>query len=64
MKVITKKVTGWAAIVAVPTFITGFYGMNVPYPGFDKLRGFVASFASMIVIAIILYVVFKKKDWI
>jgi hypothetical protein len=31
--------------------------MNVPYPGFDKVWGFVASFASMIV-------VFKKKDWI
>jgi magnesium transporter len=43
---------------------TGFYGMNVPYPGFDKVRGFVASFASMIVTAIILYIVFKKKDWI
>ena len=34
LNVITKKVTGWAAIIAVPTFITGFYGMNVPYPGF------------------------------
>jgi CorA-like Mg2+ transporter protein len=41
-----------------------FYGMNVPYPGFDKVWGFVASIGSMIVIAIILYIVFKKKDWI
>ena len=32
LNVITKKVTSWAAIIAVPTFITGFYGMNVPYP--------------------------------
>src|SRR5690606_31414170 len=30
---VMKKVTSWAAIVAVPTLITGFYGMNVPYPG-------------------------------
>ena len=64
MNVITKKVTGWAAIVAVPTFITGFYGMNVPYPGFDKVWGFLLSIASMIVIAIILYIIFKRKDWI
>ena len=28
-----KKVTSWAAIIAVPTAITGFYGQNVPYPG-------------------------------
>ena len=25
-----KKVTSWAAIIAVPTLITGYYGMNVP----------------------------------
>jgi Mg2+ and Co2+ transporter CorA len=64
MNIITKKVTGWAAIVAVPTFITGFYGMNVPYPGFDKTWGFIISLASMIIIAFILYLLFKKKDWI
>ena len=34
LNVITKKVTGWAAIIAVPTLITGYFGMNVPYPGF------------------------------
>ena len=32
MNVITKQVTSWAAIIAVPTLVTGFYGMNVPYP--------------------------------
>jgi len=64
MNVITKKVTGWAAIVAVPTFITGFYGMNVPYPGFDKAVGFAISVIVMIASAIFLYVLFRKKDWI
>ena len=39
LNVITKKVTSWAAIIAVPTFITGFYGMNVPYPGFSRQIG-------------------------
>ena len=29
---VMKKVTSWAAIIAVPTLITGYYGMNVPYP--------------------------------
>ena len=29
---VMKKVTSWAAIVAVPTLITGWYGQNVPYP--------------------------------
>lgn len=30
---IVKKVGSWAAIIAVPTLITGYYGMNVPFPG-------------------------------
>jgi magnesium transporter len=64
MNVVTKKVSGWAAIVAVPTFITGFYGMNVPYPGFDKAVGFVISLIFMLAAATVLYFVFKRKDWI
>jgi magnesium transporter len=64
MNIITKKVTGWAAIIAVPTFITGFYGMNVPYPGFSKPIGFAISVAVMLLSAAILYVVFRRKDWI
>ena len=38
LNVITKKVTGWAAIIAVPTLITGYFGMNVPYPGSARSR--------------------------
>ena len=34
LNVIMKQVTSWAAIIAVPTAVTGFYGQNVPYPGF------------------------------
>jgi len=64
MNVITKKVTSWAAIVAVPTFVTGFYGMNVPYPGFSAQSGAVVSIAIMLVAAITLYFVFKRKDWL
>lgn len=34
-----KKVTSWAAIIAVPTAIPGFYGQNLPYPGFGTYLG-------------------------
>ncbi len=30
MILIMKKVTSWAAIIAVPTAITGFYRQNLP----------------------------------
>jgi magnesium transporter len=64
MNIITKKVTSWAAIIAVPTFITGFYGMNVPYPGFSDRTGFETSIAIMIIAGLILYVVFRRRDWL
>jgi magnesium transporter len=64
MNIITKKVTSWAAIIAVPTFITGFYGMNVPYPGFSEKVGFILSVGFMLVAGFGLYWVFKRKDWL
>jgi magnesium transporter len=64
MNVITKKVTSWAAIIAVPTLVTGFYGMNVPYPGFGKAGGLDVAVVVMVVAAVALYVVFRRKDWL
>ena len=64
MNVITKKVTSWAAIIAVPTFVTGFYGMNVPYAGFGKPWGVAVSIVLMLVASTSLYFVFKAKDWL
>ena len=64
MNVISKKVTGWAAIIAVPTFITGFYGMNVPYPEFGRPVGFSISIGLMVISMILLYFVFRRRDWL
>ncbi len=43
MNLIMKQVTSWAAIIAVPTAVTGFYGQNVPFPGYLKHWGFATS---------------------
>lgn len=64
LNVITKKVTSWAAIIAVPTAITGFYGQNVPYPGFGHESGFYVSTIAIVVISIGLYFLFRSRDWI
>ncbi|GLY73473.1 magnesium transporter CorA family protein [Actinoallomurus iriomotensis] len=61
---VMKKLTGWAAVIAVPTAVTGFYGQNVPFPGYDKQWGFVVSLAILIVTAVALYTIFKKRDWL
>lgn len=64
LNMIMKKVTSWAAIIAVPTAITGFYGQNVPYPGFDQPWGFWLSTAVIVVLSAALYVMFKRRDWL
>lgn len=61
---IMKKVTSWAAIIAVPTLVTGYYGMNVPYPGSQQPWGVLASAALIIVLSGGLYVLFRTRDWL
>jgi magnesium transporter len=61
---IMKKVTSWAAIIAVPTLVTGFYGMNVPYPGSGETWGFVTASAVGLSFSSFLYVLFKRKSWL
>src|SRR4030095_9624329 len=61
---IMKKVPSWAAIIAVPTAVTGYYGMNVPYPGFAQHSGFVASVVLLVVLSGGLYLLFKHLDWL
>lgn len=61
---IMKKLAAWAAIIAVPTAVTSWYGQNVPYPGFGELGGVVASVVAILVGAVGLYFVFRKFDWL
>jgi magnesium transporter len=61
---VMKKLTSWAAIIAVPTAVTGYFGQNVPYPGFAKEWGFLLSVVVIITIGTGLYVMFKRKDWL
>jgi magnesium transporter len=64
MNLVMKKLTAWAAIIAVPTAITGWFGQNIPYPGFGDHFGLVLSTVSIVLIAAVLYVMFRRKDWL
>ena len=64
MNLIMKEVTSRAAIIAVPTAVTGFYGQNVPYPGFGREWGFIFSTLITIVLSVGLYALFRRKDWL
>jgi magnesium transporter len=64
LNVITKQVTSWAAIIAVPTAVTGFYGQNVPYPGFAQPSGFFTSTLAIVLLSVGLYLLFRRRGWI
>lgn len=64
LNVITKKVTSWAAIIAVPTAITGWYGQNLPYPGFASVSGLVSSVLLIAGVSTGLYWAFRRNGWL
>lgn len=64
LNVVMKKLSGWAAIIAVPTLVTGWFGMNVPYLGFGQPLGLWLALGIVVVAVVVLYVMFKRYDWI
>jgi magnesium transporter len=62
---VTKRLTGWAAIIAVPTFIASVYGMNfelVPRSG--RVHGFWFALGLMVATGATLYGFFKRRGWL
>jgi magnesium transporter len=64
LNTVMKKLTGWAAIIAVPTAVTGWFGQNIPYPGFGRDSGLYGSAAVIIVMSGGLYILFKRRGWL
>jgi magnesium transporter len=60
----TRKLAAWAAVIAVPTALTGFFGQNLPYPGYMTKWGFVLSTAAIAACAFGLYAYFRRRDWL
>jgi magnesium transporter len=60
-----RKISAWAAIIAVPTLIAGIYGMN--FNTMPELRwhyGYPIAVTAMFGIAIGLYVFFRRIEWL
>jgi magnesium transporter len=61
---VLQKVSGWAAIVAVPTVITGIYGMNFEHmPELGWRFGYPLALVGMLVVVVVLYWRFKRAGW-
>lgn len=64
LNVVMKKLAGWGAIIAVPTAVTGWFGQNIPYPGFSTGFGLWQSTLLILVGTVGLYILFKRRDWV
>lgn len=62
---VTKKLAGWAAIIAVPTVIASIYGMNFKdMPELSWGFGYPVALLAMAAVSFGLYIYFHRKDWV
>src|SRR3954462_6248524 len=62
---VVRKISAWAAIITVPTFVASFYGMNFEHmPEVAWRAGYWVTLAVMVVFALALWALFKRVRWL
>lgn len=62
---VMKKLAGWAAMLAAPTLITSWYGMNFTHmPELDKPWAYPAVICVVAALVAGIYVVLKRARWL
>ncbi len=62
---VTKRLAGYAALVAIPTMIAGIYGMNFEHmPELKWIWGYPLALGTMVVIDGYLFYRFRKAKWL
>lgn len=60
-----KKISGWAAIVIIPTLIASIYGMNFnDMPELTWSLGYPLALLLMLLSSSLLYAIFKGRGWL
>jgi magnesium transporter len=62
---VSKKFSGWAAIIAVPTMVAGFYGMNFKFmPELNWHYGYYAVIFLTLCVCAALYYFLRRSGWL
>ncbi len=61
---VLRVLTVFSVVLLPLTLITGFFGMNVTFPGFETAWAFWAIFAGMVVSLVSLLAIFRFKRWL
>jgi magnesium transporter len=65
MNMVMKRLTSISAILMSMTLVAGIYGMNFKYmPELEWRYGYSGSLISMVLIALALYIYFRKINWL
>ncbi|WCE03230.1 magnesium/cobalt transporter CorA [Pseudoxanthomonas sp. JBR18] len=60
-----KRLGAWAALLAAPTLMTSWYGMNFQnMPELHARFGYPGLIGAMAVVCVVLYVLFKRARWL
>jgi magnesium transporter len=60
-----RKISAWAGLLAVPTMIAGIYGMNFEWmPGLKGHWGYPTVMGLMVILWLLLYRNFRRRDWL
>lgn len=62
---VTRRLTAWAAILAVPTAIAGIYGMNFEHmPELKAEYGYFVVMGAIVATCVALFASFKRSGWL
>jgi magnesium transporter len=62
---VVKKISGWAAVIAVPTLIASIYGMNFEHmPELKWQYGYPAALAAMLLVGYALNRTLRRAGWL
>ncbi|MFT3945686.1 MAG: CorA family divalent cation transporter [Agriterribacter sp.] len=60
-----KKFASWAAIIALPTMIAGFWGMNFKFmQEAESQYGFYAIIGLTVIACMVLFLLFRRSGWL
>ena len=62
---IVKKLAGWAGLLALPTLIASWYGMNFAHmPELDKPYAYPLLIGTVLLACVVLYRYLRKVRWL
>lgn len=62
---ITKRISGWGALLLIPTVITGWYGMNFANLWFlDDWYGHYVAFGLAVVLVLLVWYLLRRAEWL